>query len=263
MAGYDTTNPGDSSPVSAFPANERALRTFLKNIMGVNHVTAEGADQGIHTEVTLAALPEHPSPIEGKGQLYMVETEEGTDLFYMNGAGDTIRFTKGNSIDVELPDAELVVKELTTETITTNTLTTETLIVGDINVASLFADDMETAAMFAGYYMGKVVELEIVGGELAIDWQAGQYFVYDNTQTHVVTFVNLPAIGSGVGQTICLNISNAGAFGISLDAETGYQVQVRQASKGEALVGRTRVIAMVDQDGIVDVVTLMDFVPNT
>lgn len=227
MAGYDKLAPADNSFISAFPANERALRAFLETIMGINHVVTLGADQGKHHLINMMDVTDDPAPIAGQGQFYMKVTEFGTDLFYMTGEGTIINLVKGDEVPVTLPNT-----------------------------------DIEVLSVYAGYYLGRVAELVIDDGDIEIDWTAAMYFLYDNTESHTITFTGMPAIGSEIGQTICLNIENAGAFGIILDTEVGYSVYKRAADIGVALAGRTRLICTVDQAGIVDVVPLLDFVPN-
>ncbi len=89
MSGFDTSSPGDTSIVSAFPANERAMRTFLSAAFSTDHDSTPGATQGRHNAVTLVERTA-PTPVSGYGRLYCKNVSSKTWLMFMDDLGTEI-----------------------------------------------------------------------------------------------------------------------------------------------------------------------------
>ena len=179
--------------------------------------------------IQLIAQGSAPTPVAGSGWIYSMVASGITELFYMDSLGNEIQLTENGAIKVNLPDS----------------------VVDVLGVAS-------------DYYLGKSLALEIEDGVLAIDWKAGQYFRYTNTENHTITFSNVPLIGGGYGQTIMLAIEDAGNFSIALDPGTGYAVYRRSTDNLGSLTvdGLDILVCTVYATGIVMVVPLLEFVSN-
>jgi hypothetical protein len=75
MAGWDTSSPSDNGVVSAFPANERSQRAFVKDTVGADHDDSEGATKGRHLKVTLESLEGDPTPVAGYGIIFVKQND--------------------------------------------------------------------------------------------------------------------------------------------------------------------------------------------
>tara|TARA_R110000787_G_scaffold19649_3_gene58779 strand:- start:563 stop:1459 length:897 start_codon:yes stop_codon:yes gene_type:complete len=173
-----------------------------------------------------------PSIVAGAGQVYSKTINGIVELFYLDSAGDELQITSAGELKVTLTDSAVDADSLSS---VNNT--------------------------YAGYYTGKVQPLTIVGGVVSLDWQNGQYFSYTNTEANTIEFSNLPAIGSGIGQSIMLAIQDAGNFGITLSPEVGYTVYVRSADNPPTYTvdGLDIFILSVYSESKITVVPLKDF----
>ena len=179
---YDVSNPGDSDVISAFPANERALRAFLELIMGVDHMATPGSTQGYH-EVVRMLNDSTPVAIAG-GALYAKLFESNSELYYLDSSGREIRLTYKGELVVNIEETELIVNSLRTRT----------------------------------FFRGRVIDVPINSGQVSIDWEAATLFRLTVTENITVTLANMPDTTSEEEQTILLEVINGGNFTIIFDS---------------------------------------------
>ncbi len=179
---YDTSKPADTDIISAFPANERALRTFLETIMGIDHETATGSTQGFHKLVRMLTQTT-PTAIAG-GILYAKTFESNAELYYMDSSGNDIRLTYKGELVVNLQETEVIVNSLRTRT----------------------------------FFRGRVIDVPINSGAVEIDWEAATLFRLTVTENITVTLANMPDTTSEEEQTILLEVINGGNYTITLSS---------------------------------------------
>ncbi len=123
-------------------------------------------------------------------------------------------------------------------------------------------EDGPEGQVAGGYYLGKILDTAVVAGVVTMSWQAATYTNYTNTESHYITWVDMPLIGSNIGQTVCLTIDNAGDYPIIMDPELGYILQKRVVDDGLPLTegGRDEIVAQVSRSGVVSITINRDFV---
>lgn len=180
MSGYDVTKPGDSDVISAYPSNERALRAFLQQIFGADHVNAVGGQQGFHLAVRML---NQGTPVAIAGGILYPKIFEGTsELHYLDSDGREIRITYKGELVVNIQETELIVNSLRTRT----------------------------------FFRGRVIDLPINSGQVEVDWESATLFRLTVTEDVDVTFTNMPDTTSEEEQTILFELINGGNFNITV-----------------------------------------------
>lgn len=220
----NTTVDAITAAVAALEASRVSNTTF-----DVEHE----ADDGTHKYVSLPVRASAPTTPVAGGSLYVKVAPSIPGLFFKDSAGNEVQIISGGAINYVGP----VTYTPTNVTTTSNT--------------------------YSGWYTGKISNLTIVAGVLTMSWTA-LYINYTNTESHYIEWEDMPLVDSGIGQTICLTITNAGDYPIILSAQTGYTVQRKNSEDLGTLTtgGVDELIAQVSVPGIVSVTVNRDFVNN-
>lgn len=136
---------------------------------------------------------------------------------------------------------------------------TEINVEGDGN----FGDDVVvTNTTFTKMLKEKIVELEIAAGVLTVDWTAGGYFIYTNTEEHEIVFSGYPPVLDGYGQTIMITVYDAGAFTTTFNVDD-YAIELRTQDDDIAVSGKVKYICSVCEAGTVFVGIQNTIIDNT
>lgn len=183
----------NGSIVQARTEQDYSLALYSSEDVLLYYFPSATATDNVATTIIQMSATGIPAVIPGVGQLFTQAIGGGIQLMYMDGEGNIIQISNNGNLNVDLPN-----------------------------------DDLTANSLFGNYFRGAVIELEEIGGEIALDWQNGQYFTYDNVNGDVdVNFSSMPLIGEGIGQTIVIAIQDAGNFSFTLIPELGYTLFVR------------------------------------
>lgn len=253
--GWDTGNPGDSSVVSAFPANERAQRSFVEAAFAVDHDAEEGATKGRHLKATFQAGADDPVPIAGYGIAYAKDVGGLVNMFFIDPSGVVTQITDGPYTrgPVKLPaTSEALPAALTHGYITARLFNGKPELYwvdgegnelrmtfeGATNVsfpedALEFLAAFTTMQMEAAQFRGDPITLEIDGsGDVECDLSLGlNYYLEMDQNVGTFSFTNAPELRV---PNILVKIKNLGAFDITTFAFTaaGGVVEVPDAFVG-------------------------------
>ena len=230
MADWDTSSPADNDIISQFPANERASRTAVRDIVGVEHETQDNGNQGRHLQTTLLELPE-PMAVVGAGILYV---KPDGNLWFKNSDDEAIQLTFGAlpGGDNALP---LPVQSVSPMPIDGGWLYTREF-EGTAELYYLDSDDNEIRMTYKGelvvnlsrtdvtvgslrtrtFMRGNVVDLFPVAGQVVIDWRAATVYRIYVTEDIDVIFENMPETAQNEEQCIYIDLYNGGAFVINV-----------------------------------------------